>query len=137
MTAVKRRPSLANQISELQKIKWLLLTNRSWKLQIKFCNIPSTYGLILEFIVSWNFSCYALLLYMRVIPISLNVIFINKWSWLLRTIIIISHLPCSIIYYPIRIISHHMAFNPLKTKHRLLYLKTQFVPRSKHFSSLL
>jgi len=23
--------------------------------------------------------------------------------------------------------------NPLKTKHRLLYLKTQFVPRSKHF----
>ena len=27
--------------------------------------------------------------------------------------------------------------NPLKTKRRLLYLKTQFVPRSKHFSSLL
>ena len=27
--------------------------------------------------------------------------------------------------------------NPLKTKHRLLYLKTQFVPRSKHFSSRL
>ena len=25
-------------------------------------------------------------------------------------------------------------FNPLKTKRRLLYLKTQFVPRSKHFS---
>ena len=25
-------------------------------------------------------------------------------------------------------------FNPLKTKCRLLYLKTQFVPRSKHFS---
>jgi hypothetical protein len=23
--------------------------------------------------------------------------------------------------------------NPLKTKHSLLYLKTQFVPRSKHF----
>ena len=28
-------------------------------------------------------------------------------------------------------------FNPLKKKRRLLYLKTQFVPRSKHFSSRL
>ena len=28
-------------------------------------------------------------------------------------------------------------FNPLKTKSRLLYLKSQFVPRSKHFSSRL
>ena len=27
--------------------------------------------------------------------------------------------------------------NPLKTKRRLLYLKTQFAPRSKHFSSRL
>jgi hypothetical protein len=27
--------------------------------------------------------------------------------------------------------------NPLKTKHRLLYLKTQSVPHSKHFSSRL
>ena len=27
--------------------------------------------------------------------------------------------------------------NPLKTKRRLLYLKTQFVPRCKHFSSRL
>ena len=27
--------------------------------------------------------------------------------------------------------------NPLKTKGRLLYLKTQFVPRSKHFLSRL
>ena len=27
--------------------------------------------------------------------------------------------------------------NPLKKKRRLLYLKTQFVPRSKHFSSRL
>ena len=32
---------------------------------------------------------------------------------------------------------HLTAFNPLKTKRRLLYLKTQFVPRSKHFSSRL
>ena len=28
-------------------------------------------------------------------------------------------------------------FNPLKTKRRLLYLKTQFLSRSKHFSSRL
>ena len=27
--------------------------------------------------------------------------------------------------------------NPLKTKRKPLYLKTQFVPRSKHFSSRL
>jgi len=28
-------------------------------------------------------------------------------------------------------------FNPLKTKRRLLYVKTQSIPRSKHFSSRL
>ena len=31
----------------------------------------------------------------------------------------------------------YLYFNPLNTKSRLLYLKTQFVPRSKHFSSRL
>jgi hypothetical protein len=31
----------------------------------------------------------------------------------------------------------NLNFNPLKTKHRLVYLRTQFVPRSKHFSSRL
>ena len=30
-----------------------------------------------------------------------------------------------------------LSFNPLNTKRRPLYLKTQFVPRSKHFSSRL
>jgi hypothetical protein len=30
-----------------------------------------------------------------------------------------------------------MSINPLNTKRRLLYLKTQFVPRCKHFSSRL
>ena len=30
-----------------------------------------------------------------------------------------------------------LIFNPLNTKRTLLYLKTQFVPRSKHFSSRL
>jgi len=29
------------------------------------------------------------------------------------------------------------AINPLKTKRRLFYLKTQFVPRSKHFISVM
>jgi len=28
----------------------------------------------------------------------------------------------------------YFSFNPLKTKRRLIYLKAQFVPRSKHFS---
>ena len=31
----------------------------------------------------------------------------------------------------------HIRFNPSKTKRRLLYLKTQSVPRCKHFSSRL
>ena len=29
--------------------------------------------------------------------------------------------------------SSYVTINLLKTKHRLFYLKTQFVPRSKHF----
>jgi len=33
--------------------------------------------------------------------------------------------------------SLHILFNPLQTKRRLLYLKTQSVSRSKHFSSRL
>ena len=32
---------------------------------------------------------------------------------------------------------YHNFFNPLNTKRRLFYLKAQFVPRSKHFSSRL
>jgi hypothetical protein len=32
---------------------------------------------------------------------------------------------------------HEYSFNPLKTKRRMLYLKTQPVPRSKHFSTRL
>ena len=31
----------------------------------------------------------------------------------------------------------YVLFNPLNTKRRLLYLRNQFVPRSKHFSSRL
>ena len=33
--------------------------------------------------------------------------------------------------------SCQIIINPLSTERRLLYLKTQFVPRSKHFSSRL
>jgi len=38
-----------------------------------------------------------------------------------------------------RAVSNQMGeiFNPLKTKLRLVYLKTQSVPRCKHFSSRL
>jgi len=36
-----------------------------------------------------------------------------------------------------RIKKAKVIFNHLKTKRRPLYLKTQFVPRSKHFSTLL
>ena len=34
-------------------------------------------------------------------------------------------------------LSYMQPINPFKTKSRLLYLETQFVPRSKHFSSWL
>jgi hypothetical protein len=34
-------------------------------------------------------------------------------------------------------VRYYLRFNPLKTKRRLLYLKTQLVPRSKHFPSRL
>ena len=37
----------------------------------------------------------------------------------------------------IRAIRSVCIFNPLKTKRRVLYLKTQSVPRCKHFSSRL
>ena len=36
-----------------------------------------------------------------------------------------------------REVINNIFFNHVKTKRRLLYLKTQFVPRSKHFSSRL
>ena len=36
-----------------------------------------------------------------------------------------------------RLLSKNLKVNPLKGKRRLLYLKTQFVPYSKQFSSLL
>jgi len=48
---------------------------------------------------------------------------------------------CIFSYFPvlsylvIRLLSEHI--NPLKTKRKLLYLKTQSVPRCKHFSSRL
>ena len=38
---------------------------------------------------------------------------------------------------PARILDAAARINPLKTKRRLLYLKTQFVPHSKHFSTRL
>ena len=40
-------------------------------------------------------------------------------------------------YCIILLSNHSLDIKPLKTKRRPLYLKTQFVPRSKHFSSRL
>ena len=40
-------------------------------------------------------------------------------------------------YGEAKLVLLQVRFNLLKTKRRLLYLKTQFVPRSKHFSSRL
>ena len=37
----------------------------------------------------------------------------------------------------ITVLGEQHFFNPLNTKRRLLYLKTHFLPRSKHFSSRL
>jgi len=42
-----------------------------------------------------------------------------------------------LIHLRIRLHTEEVQFNLLKTKSRLLYLKTQFVPRCKHFSSRL
>jgi hypothetical protein len=41
--------------------------------------------------------------------------------------------------YPLPLYSfcYNFSYNPLKTKRRLRYLKTQSVPRCKHFSSRL
>ena len=39
--------------------------------------------------------------------------------------------------FKLRYVGKYLYINPLNTKRRLLYLKTQFVPRSKHFSSRL
>jgi hypothetical protein len=44
---------------------------------------------------------------------------------------------CSFFWSKIYDILIHTIINPLNMKHRLLYLKTQFIPRSKHFSSRL
>ena len=41
-----------------------------------------------------------------------------------------------LLYLKTQFVAQYL-LNPLKTKHRLLYLKTQSVPRSKHFSSRL
>jgi hypothetical protein len=41
------------------------------------------------------------------------------------------------IYYMLLYEEDINPFNPLKSKRKLFHLKTQFVPRSKHFSSRL
>ena len=51
-------------------------------------------------------------------------------------------MPCVFLDHCTQFIDAHQTnvlnnFNPLKMKRTLIYLKTQFVPRSKHFSSRL
>jgi len=49
----------------------------------------------------------------------------------------LSHLCLNVSYFYITYLEHcfsRQGINPLKTKRRLLYLKTQSVPRCKHFS---
>jgi len=43
----------------------------------------------------------------------------------------------SIIIVGVGVVTVVITINPLKTKRRLLYLKTQFIPGSKHISSRL
>jgi hypothetical protein len=57
--------------------------------------------------------------------------FVDQCS--LLTAIVIQGFACYVFLTPYI----HFSFNPLKTKRRLIYLKTQFVPRCKHFSSRL
>ena len=65
--------------------------------------------------------------------------FFVKWLYMFRTIISPSsgatfnklYTAIGTCRYGVQLI------NPLKTNGRLLYLKTQFVPHSKHFSSRL
>ena len=46
---------------------------------------------------------------------------------------------CSLLHCPVKpdVCTWPVGFKRLNMKHRLFYLKTQFVPRSKHFSSRL
>ena len=46
-------------------------------------------------------------------------------------------LPFYLAHMSVASVVQQCAINPLNTKRRLLYLKTQFVPCSKHFSSRL
>ena len=55
-------------------------------------------------------------------------------GFLMHLLYILKIILCSCQY---KTQSNKYNINPLKTKRRLLYLKTQFVPRSKHFSSRL
>ena len=65
-----------------------------------------------------------IIVYITVVIIIIMII--RAWSW--------KKISCSIIGDAL---SCDPKFNPLNTKRRLLYLKTKFVPRSKHFSSRL
>jgi hypothetical protein len=64
-------------------------------------------------------------------------------DWPQRTEINPLNAELNAIGHLLALLAHHILHvgrirvNPLKTKRRLVYLKTQFVPRCKHFSSRL
>ena len=73
----------------------------------------------------------------------MNIVYNVYIGYLLAKNIILFHLSYTYLKYEIENMLHvvhtknESMNNLLKTKRRLLYLKTQFVPRSKHFTSRL
>ena len=59
------------------------------------------------------------------------------WLYILQFLLQIVILTLGILFVLCEEETKILVFNPLNTKRHLLYLKTQFVARSKHFSSRL
>jgi len=66
---------------------------------------------------------------------SLPIVEVSRWILFLNLCAIA--LRSELLVITIYVLLVNIKFNPLKTKRRLLYLKTQSVPRCKHFSSRL
>ena len=63
---------------------------------------------------------------------------ISHWNWVRH--LVATQTRGSWVPFPssaTEAVERALPFNPLNTKRKLLYLKTQFLPRSKHFSSRL
>jgi hypothetical protein len=96
----------------------LLYLKSSWcKLRL----VPFHIQIISILFVVWTKNCYLASVQ------SFNLLFLLRLS----LVAFLWDAPTIIINYS------GINFNPLKTKRRLLYLKTQFLPRCKHFSTRL